>query len=104
MQAEIIDGVVLALDVEEADPPLAYGHLTARPRRDFADARDRHKHSRSPQSPVPKSPVPYFPLTTGFPACTHSFHPPRSARMLFTPRSFSISAARALVASSTQAQ
>jgi hypothetical protein len=43
-------------------------------------------------------------VTTGWPALTHSFQPPRSARTFFTPRSFSMSAARALVNSSRQAQ
>ena len=46
----------------------------------------------------------FVPLAIGLPAFTHSFHPPRSARTFFTPRSFSMSAARALVASSCQAQ
>jgi hypothetical protein len=35
---------------------------------------------------------------------THAFQPPTSARMFFTPRSLSMSAARALVNSSCQAQ
>ena len=43
-------------------------------------------------------------FTTALPALTHSFQPPRSARTFFTPRSLSMSAARALVNSSCQAQ
>jgi len=44
----------------------------------------------------------YF--VTGFLSLTHSFHPPRRARTFLTPRSFSMSAARALVNSSCHAQ
>jgi hypothetical protein len=43
-------------------------------------------------------------FVTGFPSLTHWFHPPRSARMVVTPRSLSMSTARALVASSCHAQ
>jgi hypothetical protein len=101
MEAEIVDRVILALDVEQADPALADGDLTAGSWRNISDARDGDEFSFQLSA---LSPEPYCFLTIGLPSLTHSFHPPRSARMLFTPRSFSISAARALVASSTQAQ
>ena len=46
----------------------------------------------------------FFPFATAPFAFTHVFHPPTSARTLLTPRSLSMSAARALVNSSCQAQ
>ena len=46
----------------------------------------------------------HLPVTTGPLSFTHVFQPPTSARTLFTPRSLSMSAARALVNSSCQAQ
>jgi hypothetical protein len=46
----------------------------------------------------------YLPVATGLLVFTQVFQPPRSARTFLTPRSLSISAARALVNSSFQAQ
>ena len=43
-------------------------------------------------------------LVTGLPSFTHVFQPPMRARTFLTPRSLSMSAARALVASSFHAQ
>jgi len=49
-----------------------------------------------------QSAIDYF--SVGFPFFTHSFHPPVRARMSIAPRCCSMSTARALVASSRQAQ
>ena len=46
----------------------------------------------------------FFPVTTGLPSLTQTFHPPSSALIFFTPWALSMSAARALVASSCHAQ
>ena len=46
----------------------------------------------------------HLPVATGLLVFTHVFQPPTSARTFLTPRSLSMSAARALVNSSRQAQ
>jgi hypothetical protein len=46
---------------------------------------------------------PYL-LSTGYPAATHAFHPPLSAKTFVNPRFFSSSTTRALVASSGHEQ
>ena len=45
----------------------------------------------------------FVPVATALPPDTHEFQPPSNARLL-TPTPFSMSAPRALVCSSTQAQ
>ena len=45
VQAQIVDGEVLAVEVEEADPSLVDGHLAARTGRNVADAGDRDERA-----------------------------------------------------------
>jgi four helix bundle protein len=99
VQADVVDGMEGAVEIEERNPAIADGDLAALAGRNVADARDRDEIVQGPSKLGP-----YFPFAIGFLPLTHSFHPPSSALTRLTPRSCSMSAARALVASSRQAQ
>ena len=46
MKAEVVHGVVLAVDIKETDPPSVDVHLPRGTRRNLADARDGHETHR----------------------------------------------------------
>jgi hypothetical protein len=108
MQTEIVDCVEFAVDVEETDPPIVDGHLSRLAWRNVGGARDDHELTHESRSSGSSSLFCFhfsvLALTTGFFSATHWFQPPFRALTVFTPRCSRMSAARALVASSSQAQ